>query len=59
MWQDSCPAFLADKRLGRTSGLMEAWQRVQARVDAADELRVVKLDDRDLRESGENCVSFW
>ncbi len=42
-WPDSCPAFLADKCLDRTSGLLEGWSRVQARVDAADELRVVKL----------------
>lgn len=42
-WPDSCPASLADKRLGRTLGLLEAWSRVQARVDAADEPRVVKL----------------
>jgi hypothetical protein len=42
-WQDSCPAFLADKRLGQRSGLEEAWSRVQGRVDAAEAARDVKL----------------
>jgi hypothetical protein len=40
---DSCPAYLADKRLGQTTGLQEAWTRVQALVDAADAERYAKL----------------
>jgi hypothetical protein len=39
VWEDSCPAFLADKRLGQTSGLLEAWTRVQVSVDAANQAR--------------------
>ncbi len=39
MWEDSCPAFLADKRLGQTSGLLEAWTRVQVSLDAANQAR--------------------